>query len=578
VLGWSTVEQRPEDVQATFAATLVDEWTRRGVTDAVVAPGSRSTPLALALAADPRVRVHVHPDERSASFLALGLALATGRPPVVLTTSGTATAHLHAAVVEADLAEVPLLVCTADRPPELQGVGAPQAIDQVHLYGRSVRAFLDPGVADAAGRGRWRGLAAHALAEATAPAHPGPVHLNLAFREPLLGTPGPLPDAPAEDAEGDGSEAVVLAGSVLTLVDELAGRRGVVVAGPGSGPGAALHELATALGWPVLAAPQADVWGVPGAVIPAADALLRVPALAEALRPEVVLRLGTPLASKVAGEWVARSGAHEIAAAGAGRRIDPHGTADVVLPVAPGALLAAWSAAVGELRPTEGGAWRARWEQAGATALAAIARALDAEAGPTEPGVARAISAALPPDADLVVSSSMPVRDLEWYADPRPGVRVHANRGANGIDGVVSTALGVALGARRPTAVLLGDLAFLHDSNGLLGAAARGADLVVVVVDNDGGGIFSFLPQAAAVPAERFEQLFGTPHGVDLVGLAAAHGLIARVVDDDVGAAVAAALAEGGVQVLVVRTTRSGNVEVHDRLHAAVAAAVASAA
>ncbi len=173
-------------VQATFCATLVDEWVRAGVDQAVVAPGSRSSPLALALAADDRIRVEVHIDERCAGFLALGIARATGRPPVVLTTSGTAAVELHPAVVEADLAGVPLLVCTADRPPELRGVGAPQAIDQIHLYGRSVRWFTDPGVADEAMASSWRALAARAVAEATGD-RSGPVHLNLPFREPLVG-------------------------------------------------------------------------------------------------------------------------------------------------------------------------------------------------------------------------------------------------------------------------------------------------------------------------------------------------------------------------------------------------------
>ncbi|MEQ1788458.1 MAG: thiamine pyrophosphate-binding protein, partial [Acidimicrobiales bacterium] len=183
---------RPEDLQATFCATLVDEWVRDGVEHAVVCPGSRSTPLALALVSNPGVTVHVHHDERSGGFLALGLALGVQEPVVVLVTSGTAAAELHPAVIEADLAGVPLLVCTADRPPELIGVGAPQAIDQTHLYGRSVRWFHAPGVADEAAAGRWRAVAARAYAEAAGP-HPGPVHLNLAFREPLVGTPADLP-------------------------------------------------------------------------------------------------------------------------------------------------------------------------------------------------------------------------------------------------------------------------------------------------------------------------------------------------------------------------------------------------
>ncbi len=193
--------------------------------------------------------------------------------------------------------------------------------------------------------------------------------------------------------------------------------------------------------------------------------------------------------------------------------------------------------------------------------------------------MARAVAASLPEGARLVVSSSMPVRDVERYAAPRPGLDVLANRGANGIDGVVSTALGVALGAGAPTALLVGDVAFLHDSNGLLGAAGRRADLVCVVVDNDGGGIFSFLPQASALARDRFEALFGTPHGLDLAALASAYGVDARRLapGDDIGPAVAEAVARGGVRVLVVATDRAANVAVHRRLDEAMAAAVEAA-
>jgi 2-succinyl-5-enolpyruvyl-6-hydroxy-3-cyclohexene-1-carboxylate synthase len=471
-----------------------------------------------------------------------------------------------------------MLVCTADRPPELQDVGAPQAIRQDHLFGHSVRWFHAPGVATAATQGRWRPLAGRALAEASGPA-PGPVHLNLAFREPLVGRPSALPPVTtglAHDPTHRGGPAAPDAppGPPPRLLDDLVGRRGVFVAGPDSGPGPLLHDVARALGWPVLAAPQAAVWSVPGAVVPAADAVLRTPWLAETLRPEVVVRLGLPLASKVVGEWVAASGATEIAVAGPGRWIDPHGTADLVLAVTPSALLAGWAEGLVGVEPTAEGTWLQVWTEAGAGALAAVDAVLDGAPTPTEPGVARDVVAALPSGAALVVSSSMPIRDVEWFARPRPGLRIHANRGANGIDGVVSTAVGVAVGSTGPTALLIGDVAFLHDSNGLLGAAARDVDLVIVVVDNDGGGIFSFLPQADLLDPAPFEALFGTPHGLDLVALAAAYGADARPITGDVGPAVAAAVAAGGVQVLVVRTRRDANVELHALVQAAVARAL----
>lgn len=563
----------PADQQATFCATIVDEWVRCGVLHAVVAPGSRSTPLALALAAEARLRLHVHHDERSAGFLALGLALATREPTIVLTTSGTGAVELHPAVVEADLAAVPLLVCTADRPPELLDVGAPQAIDQTHLFGRSPRWFHAPGVADEAAVRSWRPMAARAYAEAAGPT-PGPVHLNLAFREPLLGTPGALPAGrsvtgaswswrPPTQAPAD---------PVITVGEDLAGRRGLFLAGAGQADGVLLHEVATALGWPVLASPEAAIWGIPDGAIPAADALLRTPH-ADELRPEVVVHLGGPLSSRVVGEWVAASGAAEIVVAGT-TWTDPHGTASVVLPSDPDQVLESWAPELPGIPPADGGRWRQGWVDAGRRAQAAVDAQLAAAAGPTEPGTVRDVVRALPPGGQLVVSSSMPIRDLEWYVVPAAPVTVHANRGANGIDGVVSTAVGVAAGSGAPTALVIGDVAFLHDSNGLLGAAGRGIDLVVVVIDNDGGGIFSFLPQGAALDPDVFEQLYGTPHGLDLVALAAAYGVPAEAIDD-VGAAVGEALSAGGVQVLVVRTDRADNLVLHQRLNAAVASALA---
>ena len=564
------MDATPSDLQATFTATLVDEWVRDGLTDAVVCPGSRSTPLALALAGHPGVRLHVQHDERSAGFLALGLGLATGRPAVVLTTSGTAAAELHPAVVEADLAAVPLLACTADRPPELRDVGAPQAIDQIHLYGRAVRWFGDPGVPDASGTDRWRPLAARAYAAAVGPPA-GPVQLNLPFREPLVGTPGPLP--PARD-QGPWARRPARAGGVVG-VGVPAGRV-LIVAGAVPGlDGGLVHAAAAARGWPVVAEPRSAAWLPADTTVTHLDAILRSPRAAEVLTPEVIVRLGAPGSSRVVNEWLAASGAPEIVL-GAPAWSDPAGTAALVSGDDPTPFLEAACRAGGE--PDAGG-WLDAWQAASRAAAKALADELDGEATATEPGVARSVAAALPDGARLVISSSMPIRDVERYAVPRCGLTTLANRGANGIDGVVSTALGVALGSGAPTALLVGDIALLHDSNGLLGAAARNADLVCVVVDNDGGGIFSFLPQATALAPQRFETLFGTPHGIDLVALASAYGVDARRLTpgEDVAAAVTRAVAEGGVRVLVVPTDRAANVAVHRRLDEAMAAAVEAA-
>jgi 2-succinyl-5-enolpyruvyl-6-hydroxy-3-cyclohexene-1-carboxylate synthase len=571
----------PETVQATFCATLVDEWARAGVTDAVVAPGSRSTPLALALTHDERLRVHVHHDERAAGFVALGLGLAAGRPAVVLTTSGTAAAELHPAVLEAHQAGVPLLACTANRPPELHDVGAPQTIDQTHLFGRAARWFCAPGVADADSAVTWRSLAARAVVEAmgTGAGRPGPVHLDLAFRDPLTGSPGDLPAGRAGGAPWHraGAVATVLdGGEAADLVASIAGRRGLIVAGGGAGDATDVHALAEALGWPVLADPRSGCRLPLVTTVAHADAVLRAGEWAAAHRPEVVLRLGASPASRVLSEWLAGTGADQVMAAPAGAWPDPDRTAGLVAAADPGAVAAGLLAALDDRsRPASDG-WLEEWAAADQLAADAIAEVLAAHHEPAEPGVARAAVAALPDGASLVVASSMPIRDVEWYAAPRDGTRILANRGANGIDGVVSTAVGVSLGTGAPVAALVGDVAFLHDATALLGATGRGIALTVVVVDNDGGGIFSFLPQARLLPAARFERLFGTPHGVRVDALAATLGAETTVVDEAaaVEPAIGAALDGGGVRVVVVRTDRAANVKIHDELHAAVAAAL----
>jgi 2-succinyl-5-enolpyruvyl-6-hydroxy-3-cyclohexene-1-carboxylate synthase len=564
----------PVTTAATFCATLVDEWVGAGVTDAVVAPGSRSTPLALALAAEPRLHLHLHHDERSAAFMALGLGLATGRPAILLCTSGTAAANLHPAVIEAHQAEVPLVVCTADRPPELRDVGAPQTIDQTHLFTTATRWFHDAGVPDDARRGDWRALAARAVADATGP-RPGPVHLNLPFRDPLVGEAGELPAARVEpwvrSVTSERPHPLAI-DAVADLLDE---QRGVIVAGAGAGDHRAVHALAAKVGWPVLADPPSGCRVEARTTVAAFDALLRHEGFSADHTPSVVLRLGRPPASKVLSQWLAGSGARQVQVQRTDAWLDPEHTAAVRVLSDPGGLCL-------ELRDRLRGAsatpWLARWAAAEGRAQAAIAQTIAEHREVTEPGVARAVLASLPDGATLVVSSSMPVRDLEWYGAPRGGVRVLANRGANGIDGVVSTAVGVALSG-VPTALLIGDVALLHDANGLLGATRRAIDLTVVVVDNDGGGIFSFLPQRAAVPEERFERLFGTPHGVDLAALAAVHGVESTEVTggNDVGPAVAKAVTHGGVRVLLARTDRTANVAVHDEVHRAVAATLGRA-
>jgi 2-succinyl-5-enolpyruvyl-6-hydroxy-3-cyclohexene-1-carboxylate synthase len=552
-------------LNATFCATLVDEWVRNGLTDAVVCPGSRSTPMAVALVVDGRVRVHVHHDERSGSFMALGLARATGRAVLVLSTSGTAAVEFHPAVVEAELDRVPLLVVTADRPPRLRGIGAPQTIDQVDLYGSSVRLSVDAPVPTTSNSSSWRALARRTW-WATAGADPGPVHCNLPFDEPLVGNPADLPTL------DDSQHTVVDLGDPFTDPGALP-ECGLIIAGSGIDDASAVLLLAEKLGWPVLADPRSGCRVEHRCVIAHGDTLLRsVGAQGDV---EMVIRFGALPASKVIGEWVASSSFPHVHVDPTAAVNDP--SRSVTHRVRQSASNYANSVSALTERADDS-SWLDRWRRADDAVEEALAVSLGAATSITEPGVARNVVAAVPSGGTLVVSSSMPVRDVEWFSARREGLTVLSNRGANGIDGVVSTAAGVALSG-VPTALLIGDVAFLHDTNGLLGLDARGVDLCIVVIDNDGGGIFSFLPQASALESTQFEQLFGTPHGVDLAMLAHAHGLPVLEASDDltVGLAVEASLAAGGVHVVLARSNRSENVAVHDALHqAGIAAAAAS--
>ena len=562
-------------------ATLVDEWVRSGATHAVVAPGSRSTPLVAALAADGRIRLHVVVDERSGGFVALGLGLATGTAAPVVTTSGTAAVELHPAVVEPHQAGVPPLVVTADRPAELHHVGAPQTVEQVGLDGASLRWAVNPGVADDVASGAWRSLAARTVAETVRhPSGPGPLHLNLELREPFAGPAAPRRRAvpPGPLAPGAGPPGSPPAPETVELLAGAAGTPGMIVAGAGAPPPAVVLALADALGWVVLADARSGCRVPHPAVIAAADSLLRLPEVAS-WRPGTVLRLGRPWASKVLAQWLAGLGpaSTQVLVDPSGAWPDPdrsasvveRGDADSLCRAVLDRLRCGSPATVGASSP-----WARRWAAAEVAAQAAISTHLAGVTGLTEAAIARGVVAALPDPSTLVTASSMPVRDVEWWGAPRRGLTVVANRGANGIDGLVSTALGVALGTRRPTACLTGDLAFLYDAGALLGAGRRPVSITFVVVDNDGGGIFSFLPQAATLPPATFERLWATPHGLDLAAVARAYGVEAETIVDLATLDAALASPADGVRVLVAHTDRAGNVAAHDRLNDAVGAHV----
>ncbi|MBO0829523.1 MAG: 2-succinyl-5-enolpyruvyl-6-hydroxy-3-cyclohexene-1-carboxylic-acid synthase [Streptosporangiales bacterium] len=545
---------------SAFARVLVDELVRCGVREVVLSPGSRSAPVALVLAAEPRIRLHVRHDERSAGFLALGLAKVSERPVAVLCTSGTAVASLHPAVLEAAHARVPLLVLTADRPPELRATGANQTTDQVAFYGTAPRWAYDVGVPEqrVGAVAYWRSVAARACAVATTAGNAGPVHLNLPFREPLVPDADPSWPEPLDGRpEGAPWLAVEQEPPAVTALRD-APERGAVLVGEGCAERDAAARLAAALGWPLLSEPTGDARTGDNAV-GTFPLLLADPGFADAHRPDLVVTVGTPGLSRSVLGWL-RTAREQVVVDASPAFTDPTRTASRVLAAVP--VAAKRRAAT---------SWLRSWLAADAAAREAVDAVLDETEELSEPTVAREVVAGLPGDAVLFVGSSRPVRDVEAYAVPRDGARVLGNRGLAGIDGSVSTATGAALAHQRDGGgrayALLGDLAVLHDVNGFaVPAGDDRPDLTFVVVDNDGGGIFSLLEQDGTPGAER---VFGTPHGLDLTSVLAAYGVpvteVAKVSDLR-----AALVPSAGLRAVLVRTDRAENAALHRRLQDAV--------
>jgi len=563
-----------------WARAVVQELVRAGVQHAVVAPGSRSAPLALACAdAASGLRLYSVIDERTAGFFALGVALETGRPAAVVVTSGTAGAHLLPAVMEAWAAHVPLVMLTANRPWELQGFGAPQTVPQDGLFGRFTQGTVALAVPEGSSAAFLHARALEARAAFRSQAAPrGPVHLDVPFREPLAPEPG------APDVEGleplarEGRETSLLASpaprrrppeEVLAQVRRrLAGtEKGLLVVGPraeADGLAEAVLALATSYGYPVVADVASNVrWRASGRVVGHADVLLRSGALATALRPELVLRLGGGLTSKRLSQWLDASGAETVLLAEDDSVVDASHRARLVLS---GDLLETCDALTAPSAPRRA-PWAEAFLAADARADAALAKAFSAAGPLSEPWLAHRLVSLLPDGARLVVASSMPIRDVDTFAPASAArIRVLANRGINGIDGTVSTALGVAAASGAPTVVLLGDLALLHDLGGLLIARRSAIPLTVVVANNDGGGIFSFLPVARV--GEAFEPLFGTPHGVDFAHAGALFDArFSRVASgDELSRALEAGL-RGGLHLVEARVpSRAANVELHHAL------------
>lgn len=582
------MSSNPQDTYALLAA-FVDELGRCGMREACTSPGSRCAPLVLTLARDPRLRCHSHVDERCAGFFALGLAKATGLPVAIACTSGTAVAELLPAVVEAHEARVPLIVLSADRPPELRENGAGQAIDQIKLFGDYAKWFFEVGSHEATGeRLRWmRGLACRAFST-TLEGRPGVVHLNFPLREPLVCDPPP--SAPA-GGRGGGDPLIARRlpvadeASDAHALDTLIGdkRRGVVVAGRHERQTPLAHAAAAfcaASGWPLLADPMSGARrGV--AAIAHYDALLREPSFVEGHEPEVIVRIGDLPVSKPLRTWLAGlTDVGQIAFDPEGAWQDPAAALSHSLAADPATTLNALSSKPRAADPS----WLADWRSADERAAEAILRALSEKSsnGLNEPALALELGVLLPDAATLFVASSMPVRDIETFwpvrVDPP---RVLCNRGANGIDGTISSAFGAAAAEDGPVVLLIGDVAFAHDIGGLLAASRLGLKLTIVLVNNGGGGIFDFLPVSStpmALEREIYTEHIATPTGLDFAHAAALYGLTHERVDSlpAFRTALEQALSQAQSAIVEVRTAtdRTENVELHRRLSSAVSAAI----
>jgi 2-succinyl-5-enolpyruvyl-6-hydroxy-3-cyclohexene-1-carboxylate synthase len=533
---------------------FVDELARCGLAGACTSPGSRSTPLVLTLARQPGLACWSHVDERVAGFFALGVAKQTGRPAAVACTSGTAAAHYLPAVIEAREARVPLIVLTADRPPELREVGAGQTIDQLKLYGSAAKWFFEVGThAATPERMRWIRQLAFRAYETAVGGRPGPVHLNFPLREPLvLHEPLPAADeAPARRSRRSAPPAAI---------DLEVGPRAVIVAGRherDDGLAEALPRAAAALGIPLLADPLSGARRGPAAIAHY-DALLRDPAFAAARRPDTVLRIGDLPTSKPLRQWLAGLDAKQVAFDPEGAWQDPAGVAGEVLDADP----AAWARALA--RDATSSPWLDAWRAADTAAAEGIAAALGDRL--SEPAIARAL-AALPPQTTVFTASSMPVRDVEtfWPALDAPP-RVLAHRGANGIDGTLAAAFGAAAAGARVVAHL-GDVALAHDIGALLTAKRLDVALTIVLVDNAGGGIFDFLP--VATQRDAYEEHVATPTGLEAERVAALFGLTYEPVH------ALDQIREAPGTLLHVRTDRAENVALHRRVWQEVAVRLA---
>ena len=569
------------EVLGRFVGVFVDELVACGIENVCLCPGSRSTPLAIAFARHPSIKVWTHLDERSCAYFALGMAKAN-TPVAILCSSGTAAVNFAPAVVEAYHSRVPLLVLTADRPPELQDLGANQTIKQSNLYGSAVKWFtLMPLPEASEDMLRYARMVADRAVSTMEQSPAGPVHINFPFREPLIPAPYPFTDTEDELRHRTTTAWEPRRDNVIAEYAS-SGQKGLIICGPtplmyGNG----LIDFATRAGYPIIADPLSNVRAYgrqSDVVITAYDAFLRSASMRDALAPDFILRIGDPPTPRSMQSYLLRHrSVRQIVVAPPGTWPDPDLTTAEVIHMEPDAFCSATLDGLEDVvsAPPE---WLAQWTGTEKASRAVFERELAAMTDATEVSVIADLAGLVPMAANVVAGNSMPVRDLESFfaVDDKRVVFMHGNRGTSGIDGVVSTALGIAAATGGPTVLLIGDLSFYHDMNGLLAAQRHGLDATIVLINNDGGGIFSFLAQHEAEDHETFEELFGTPHGLDFSHVAGLYGVSFQTVTtrEQYRTALKASFDIPGVKVIEVRTDREENLRLHQRIWAAVAQAV----
>ncbi len=604
----SIVTQDSANPAYIYAVVFVDELQRAGIGNVVICPGSRSTHLAMAFVAQTAIRTWMHVDERSAAFFGLGMAKQLRKPVALLCTSGTAAANFLPALVEAKLSHVSLLVLTADRPHELRDNGAPQSIDQNRLYGTYAKWFVEvalPEATDAAFR-YIRTTADRAVATAQAiPA--GPVHLNFPFREPL--TPEPIPEQPLPPVEqrdliawqgrtGNapyievhdaalGTPDNITTGNILRMIGEA--QSGLIIVGPNDDPTIIepLVRLAQYLGYPILADPLSQLrCGVynRSKVLTSYDAFLRIDSFVESVQPELIIRFGAMPTSKPLLLYLKRYASSPLVVIdGNSGWEEPTQLASQLIHANPTAVCqdlfnALEQYLTGEKRPSvTSQAWLSLWQDTDKITQQALRNAIYDFNELFEGRVFSELTNLLQDGTTLYIGNSMPVRDLDtFFWSSKQRIRIIGNRGANGIDGIISSALGASAvaGQHEPTVLVLGDLSFYHDLNGLLAARLYRLNLTIILINNDGGGIFSFLPQAAY--PEHFEQLFGTPTGLDFrLAVEMYGGRFQRVENwESFRKAVNQGLHTGGLDVIEIPAERTSNVKMHRQLWEVVKKAI----